>query len=124
MVYLWKSCLQKAGHVSKISETARPKKILPEVNTPSTSQITPAKADDNDLMDLKEKNFYGGEVVIASVSSASQSKLDHSYFRNKILDQYPNLYRECTCENFDYYGITDETSCGDYICLLCKLGQK
>jgi|SRR5581483_8100815 len=30
----------------------------------------------------------------------------------------PNLYRECSCENFNYYGITDETSCGDYICPL------
>ena len=59
----------------------------------------------------------------ASVSSASQSKPDHSYFRNKILDQYPNLYRECSIEKFDYYGITDETSCGDYICPLCKLGH-
>jgi hypothetical protein len=61
----------------------------------------------------------------ASVSSTSQSKpaYDHSYFRNKILDQYPNLYRECSSENFDYYGITDETSCGDYICPLCKLGH-
>jgi predicted nucleic acid-binding OB-fold protein len=63
--------------------------------------------------------------TLASVSSASQSKptYDRSYFRNKILDQYPNLYRECSCENFDYYGITDETSCGDYICPLCKLGH-
>ena len=59
----------------------------------------------------------------ASVSSAFQSKPDHSYFRNKILDQYPNLYRECSIENFDYYGITDETTCGDYICPLCKLGH-
>src|ERR1051325_1768524 len=61
--------------------------------------------------------------ISASVSSASQSKPDHSYFRNKILDQYPNLYRECSIENFDYYGITDETTCGDYICPLCKLGH-
>ncbi|GBB89603.1 hypothetical protein RclHR1_16330005 [Rhizophagus clarus] len=97
-------------------------KILPEVNIPSTSQITLAKADDNDLTNLKEEDFCDGEVVITSVSSASQSKPDHSYFCNKILDQYPNLYRECTCENFDYYRITDETSCRDYICPLCKLG--
>ncbi|GBB96444.1 hypothetical protein RclHR1_27590003 [Rhizophagus clarus] len=60
---------------------------------------------------------------VLSVSSSSQSKPDHSYFRNKILDQYPNLYRECSSENFDYYGITDETSCGDHICPLCKLGH-
>ena len=61
----------------------------------------------------------------ANVLSATQSKpiYDRSYFHNKILDQYPNLYRECSSENFDYYGITDETSCGDYICPLCKLGH-
>ena len=60
---------------------------------------------------------------VLSVSSSSQSKPDQPYFRNKVLDQYPNLYRECSCENFDYYGITDETSCGNYICPLCKLGH-
>ena len=45
---------------------------------------------------------------------------------NKILDQYPNLYRECSSEIFDYYVITDETSCGvsrETICPLCKLGH-
>ena len=35
---------------------------------------------------------------------------DRTYFHNKILDQYPNLYREYSSENFDYYRITDETS--------------
>ena len=108
----------KAGHVSEISETACPGKKLPEVNALFTSQITPAKADDNDLTDLKEEDFCGDEVVIASVSSASQSKptYNRTYFRNKTLDQYPSLYREFSSENFDYYGITDETSCP-----LCKL---
>ena len=33
------------------------------------------------------------------------------------MDQYPNLYREFSSENFDYYGITDKTSCP-----LCDLG--
>ena len=60
-----------------------------------------------------------------NVLSTSQSKLTYNrtYFRNKILDQYSNLYRESSSENFDYYGMTDETSCGDYICPLCKLGH-
>src|ERR1051325_4431454 len=58
-----------------------------------------------------------------NVQAQSKPTYDRAYFRNKILDQYPNLYRECSCENFDYYGITDETSCGDYICPLCKLGH-
>ena len=41
---------------------------------------------------------------------------DCTYFRNKTLGQYPNLCKEFSSENFDYYGITDETSCP-----LCKL---
>ena len=41
---------------------------------------------------------------------------DRSYFRKKILDQYPNLYREFSSENFDYYGITNVK-----LCSLCKL---
>ncbi|GES79197.1 hypothetical protein GLOIN_2v1652170 [Rhizophagus clarus] len=49
----------EADHVTEISETARPEKILPDVNAPSTPQITPAKADDNDLTDLKEEDFCG-----------------------------------------------------------------
>jgi hypothetical protein len=102
----------EAGHVSEISETARPGKKLPEVNAPSTPQITPAKADDNDLTDLKEEDFCGGEVLIANVSQS----YDRSYFRNKTLDEYPNLYREFSSENFDYYGITNEK-----LCPLCKL---
>jgi len=61
----------------------------------------------------------------ANVLSATQSKpiYDRSYFRNKILDQYPNLYRECSSENFDYYGITDDGVSRKTICPLCKLGH-
>ena len=40
---------------------AYPKKILPE-----------AKADDNDLMNLKEEDFCDDKVVITSISSASK----------------------------------------------------
>ena len=66
--------------------------------------------------------MISSDMFQASVSSASQSKptYDRTYFRNKTLDQYPNLYRECSSENFE---ITDEISCGDYICPLCKLGH-
>ncbi|CAG8497605.1 1896_t:CDS:2 [Acaulospora colombiana] len=96
-----------------LKEMLRRNKVNGEDIT-NIKQFTPVfeeiiKADDNDLTDLKEEDFCGGEVVIASVSSASQSKpaYDHSYFRNKILDQYHNLYRECSSENFDYYEITE-----------------
>ncbi|PKY30052.1 hypothetical protein RhiirB3_446950, partial [Rhizophagus irregularis] len=46
----------------------------------------------------------------------SKPTYDRSYFCSKILDQYPNLYREFSSENVDYYGIIDKTSCP-----LCKL---
>src|SRR6266536_2306597 len=54
----------------------------------------------------------------ANVLSSPQSNpiYDRTYFHNKILDQYPTLYREFSSENFDYYGITNEK-----ICPLCKL---
>ncbi|UZO14259.1 uncharacterized protein OCT59_005719 [Rhizophagus irregularis] len=46
---------------------------------------------------------------VLSIFSSNQSKptYDRSYFCNKTLNQYPNLYREFSSENFDYYGITD-----------------
>ena len=54
------------------------------------------------------------KAVLTPIPQASRTNptYDRVYFRNKILDQYPNLYRECSSENFDYYGITDETSYG------------
>ena len=63
---------------------------------------------------------------VTSQTSRTNPTYDRTYFRNKILDQYPNLYRECSSEKFDYYGITDETSCRvsrETICPLCKLGH-
>ena len=65
-----------------------------------------------------------GVSTSTNVLSASQSKptYDRTYFLNKTLDCYPNLYREFSSENFDYYGITDETSCGPKkTCPLCSL---
>jgi len=110
----------KADYVTEISKIARLEKILPEVNVPSTSQIISAKADDNDLTDLKEEDFCNNEIVITSISSVSQSKptYDCTYFRNKTLDQYSSLYRECSSKNFNYYRITNDT-----LCPLCKLGH-
>ena len=56
----------------------------------------------------------------ANILSSPQSNptYNRTYFRNKTLDQYPNLYREYSSEDFDYYGITDKT-----LCSLCKLGH-
>ncbi|RIB27456.1 hypothetical protein C2G38_2029378 [Gigaspora rosea] len=54
------------------------------------------------------------------------SENNKSLPETKTLDEYPNLYREFSSKNFDYYGITDETLCGvsrETICPLCKLGH-
>jgi hypothetical protein len=55
---------------------------------------------------------------VTSQTSRTNPTYDRTYFRNKTLDQYPNLYREFSSENFDYYGITNEK-----LCPLCKLGH-
>ena len=54
--------------------------------------------------------------MVPPITQPNSPTYDRAYFRNKALDQYPNLYREFSSEKFDYYGITDETSCP-----LCKL---
>ena len=86
------------------------------------------KTNQTNALEVQEKCLDSVEVsTSANVSSSGQSNptYDRTYFCNKILDQYPNLYRECSSENFDYYGITDETSCPPRptICPLCKLGH-
>ncbi|RIA99380.1 hypothetical protein C1645_811633 [Glomus cerebriforme] len=67
---------------------------------------------------LKTKPNKAKVNMSANILSASQSNptCDHTYFHNKILDQYPNLYREFSSKGFNYYIITDKTSY-----LLCKL---
>ena len=62
-----------------IFEMAHFKKILPEVNASSIPQIISAKTDDNDLMNLKKKDFCSNKMVVASILSASQSKLTYDY---------------------------------------------
>uniref|UniRef100_U9T5Z0 Uncharacterized protein n=1 Tax=Rhizophagus irregularis (strain DAOM 181602 / DAOM 197198 / MUCL 43194) TaxID=747089 RepID=U9T5Z0_RHIID len=64
------------------------------------------------------------ETISSVIPQISRTSLiyDRTYFCNKTLDQYPNLYREFSSENFDYYGITDDISCGSKrTCLLCSL---
>ncbi len=55
--------------------------------------------------------------MIPPISQSNSPTYDHTYFRNKTLNQYFTLFREFSSENFDYYGITNET-----LCPLYKLG--
>ena len=60
-----------------------------------------------------QSHMTSAETISSVTPQTSRTSLtyDRTYFRNKTLDQYPNLCREFSSENFDYYGITDETSC-------------
>ncbi|RIB07604.1 hypothetical protein C2G38_417445 [Gigaspora rosea] len=51
--------------------------------------------------------------------SLSNPTHDRIYFRNKILGQYPDIYREFSSEKFDYYGLIDKS-----LCPACKSSHK
>ncbi|CAJ0841696.1 13992_t:CDS:2 [Entrophospora sp. SA101] len=59
--------------------------------------------------------FKSKKLLETEVSASSNPTRDRAYFRNKTLKQYPNLCREGSDENNDYYGITDES-----LCPICK----
>ena len=63
---------------------------------------------------------FSSETQVSALSiSPSNLTYDHDYFYNKILGQYPDLYREFSNEKFDYYGIIDKS-----LCPACKLSHK
>ncbi|UZO19152.1 uncharacterized protein OCT59_010452 [Rhizophagus irregularis] len=82
---------------------------------------------DQSHVPLKITNGNAFSKLKVNVSTTSRSPIprttyDQSYFRNKTLGQYSNLYKEFSSENFDYYGITDKTSCDPKrTCPLCSL---
>ena len=91
------------------------------VNNCSRARDLPAESESKKSPDVGISTPPTSKTNQTNERAQSKPTYDRTYFRNKILDQYPNLYREGSSENFDYYGMTDETSCEDYICSLCKL---
>ncbi|GBB86236.1 hypothetical protein RclHR1_12680002 [Rhizophagus clarus] len=100
-----------ASDISRLNNTQIPN-IIDYVND-RVHVISKTVTNGND-----QSHMTSAETISSVTPQASKTSLtyDHAYFRNKALDQYPNLHREFSSENFDYYGITDETSCP-----LCKL---
>ena len=87
---------------------------------------TVSSGNDQSHVPLKTTNGDASSKLKVNVSTTSRpiprTTYDRSYFRNKTLGQYPTLYREFSSKNFDYYGITDETSCDSKrTCPLCSL---
>ncbi|RGB37472.1 hypothetical protein C1646_756903 [Rhizophagus diaphanus] len=63
-----------------------------------------------------EVSIQTASIPLTHVSNSSGDSSSSKKLDAKTLDQYPNLYREFSSEDFDYYGINDET-----LCPLCKL---
>nr|CAG8585917.1 7795_t:CDS:2 [Entrophospora candida] len=98
-------------------ETKVCKEILSEtkVSLPTTSSIQSShtsNSEDKINEDVKS-------LPETKVNTSANSTHDCSYFCNKILEQYPDLYYEFSSENVDYYGITAET-----LCPLCELNHE
>ncbi|RIB20873.1 hypothetical protein C2G38_2302294 [Gigaspora rosea] len=98
------------GHMTEISETND--KILSEENTSKTETSLSTAPISLSHTSNSEDRFLLETKIIAS----SNPTHDRTYFHNKTLEQYTNLYKDGNSENVDYYGITDET-----LCSLCEL---
>ncbi|CAG8625062.1 3175_t:CDS:2, partial [Racocetra fulgida] len=79
------------------------------------------------MSDLSSSNDSSAELALSKlpeieVSEEAKKTLleteaihDHTYFRNKILWSYSDLYKEFSSAKFDYYGIHEGS-----LCLVCK----
>ena len=82
---------------------------ITSLDAPTESQVSNESA---------PKKFDTKVEAISPISQSNSPTYDRTYFRNKTLNQYPTLFREFSNENFDYYGIINET-----LCPLYKLGH-
>ncbi|CAG8625525.1 8723_t:CDS:2, partial [Gigaspora rosea] len=85
------------------------------------SKLTNAQIQ-NIINQVTSKTVFQGNdqnhVTETEVNISSNPICDRTYFCNKIIEQYPNLYKDGNSESVDYYGIADET-----LCPLCKLAH-
>ncbi|PKK58987.1 hypothetical protein RhiirC2_795470 [Rhizophagus irregularis] len=86
-----------------LSEQAVERDLMQQLSVPSTNYVI-SKAVTGDHQTPKNNQINASEAQEQSLDSA------------ETLDQYPNLYREFSSEDFDYFEITNEK-----ICPLCKL---
>ncbi|CAJ0915766.1 14656_t:CDS:2, partial [Entrophospora sp. SA101] len=101
-----------------VNEQAECQKVI-SVKNLHAQTTKPSCSNDISNIDVSiSSNLYpeNENEVSASPIFSSNPAHSHAYFRNKTLEQYPNLYQEGSDGNDDYYGITDES-----LCPLCKL---
>ncbi|CAG8619478.1 610_t:CDS:2 [Gigaspora rosea] len=89
---------------------------IDKIGVVTSSADAISRLTDAQILNIINELTKSQKLIGTNVRSQSKPTYDRSYFCNKTLGQYPTLYREFSSEKFDYYGITDETSCP-----LCKL---
>ncbi|GET02812.1 hypothetical protein GLOIN_2v1790230 [Rhizophagus clarus] len=93
----------------EIKQRNKEKKLLRESPTKSHSEDVKTVTKCHDRSTLRKSEKIGKTTNGGQTNAFIPLKAE-------ILDQYPNLYKEFSSKNFDYYGVTEETSCP-----LCKL---
>ncbi|CAG8521728.1 16476_t:CDS:2, partial [Gigaspora rosea] len=85
------------------------KSLKTEVNIPAKSQVF-------DSEPSQENNQYSKQLpkTFSEAAALSNPTRDHVYFCNKILEEYPNFYKDGNSENVNYYRIADDTLCPLY----------
>ena len=78
-------------------------------NSPSL-EITPEVSSEDNIIEISGT---------ARLEEPKNPTHDRAYFRNKIVWEYSDLYKEFSSEKFDYYGIIDKS-----LCPACKLSHK
>ncbi|CAG8590946.1 8103_t:CDS:2 [Racocetra fulgida] len=117
-----KKKLQSQGSVQNASDIQNKINLVidqaqnSEVKIPYNKKVEQDLKHDLSLFIKDINNNEDKSLPETKVSASSNPIHDYIYFCNKILEQYPNLYKECSDRNDDYYRITDNT-----LCLLCRL---
>ncbi|CAG8772050.1 13068_t:CDS:2, partial [Gigaspora rosea] len=113
-----------AQSLSYLFNKARAQKILKMfgggVGIAKIKQVAYSASTISELTNVQIQNIIDHEDLLESKKTLSEKQNNpvhtHANFRNKTLEQYPDIFYKFNNENIDYYRITDRASCP-----LCKL---
>ncbi len=113
-----KQVIYSANAISNLNNTQIQNIIDYVISKAVTGDHQTSKNNQINVSEAQEQSLDSAEVSKSTppIPQSESPVHDRTYFCNKTLDQYPNLYREFSSEDFDYFGITNEK-----ICPLCKL---
>ncbi|CAG8632085.1 12198_t:CDS:2 [Ambispora gerdemannii] len=112
--------ISRADMIKKISSIAQ--KSVPPIFE-SEVDVSISSVSVNSKIKISIRSTFKTEKKALPKKTLSEkqnnSTYTHDYFHNKLLEQYPDLYKEYNFENVDYYEINTKL-----LCLICKLSYK